>query len=273
MFVGVQPIAPVYPFGWTATLHNHILDGATDDIELADPDATTTAPFLLPFDAASDDPVLEILGSDRSNVHLREATGVAHLRIVDPSTGELYDRYAYAASPLASAAVIANAGQVTSVNAAMWAQGVALWKGSDTAGIAMLDASANRLIDSTMVVSLAGATQTAWDTLKLPSLAAGHYAIAVATSSGLARTVDLEIVDRVDSIAVIQVDDDLACFAATTNGAFVANVPWTFEIAGQVVQQDAFSHWMGQTCLINPTHAHPFTVTAHAGGLSATASD
>jgi hypothetical protein len=271
VFAGAQPIAPTFPDFWHLSLHNQILDGGADDIAISDANAGTAAPFALPFTASSDDPVLVVEGTTGAVIHLRETAGLGHLRIVDPSTGELFDRYAYASAPLARTAMVPPViGEQDQINEAMYAQGVAFWHGSTTAGVAMLSPYNNRLIDSEMVVTLEGATQTAWDTLALPNLAAGHYAVSAATSAGITRTLDLAIVDHVDSVAVLYADDNVACFAATTNGAFVVNVPWTFEIAGQVVEQDAFSHWRGESCLINPTNAHPFTITAHAGGVSAT---
>lgn len=271
-FTGAQPVSAAFPNGWDSSVYNHILSGGADVIALADANADTAAPFALPFTASTDDPILVIEGANGAVIDLRETTGIAHLRIVDPSTGELFDRYAYASSPLARAlAIPTTIGEQEQLNAAIYAQGAAFWHGTTTVGVAMLSTANNRLIDTEMTVALDGATQTAWDTLKLPaSLGAGHHAISAATSSGLTQTVDLAIVDHVDSVAVLYADADVACFAATTDGAFVVNVPWTFEIAGQVVQQDAFSHWMGESCLINPNNAHPFAVTAHAGGMSAT---
>lgn len=272
VFTGAQPIAPTFPNWWHLPVHNQILDGGADAIAIGVEGATTTTPFTLPFTASSDDPVLVVEGTTGAVVHLRETAGFAHLRIVDPSTGELFDRYAYASAPLARTAMLPPViGEQDQINAAMYARSVAFWEGNTTTvGLAMLSPDDNRLIDSDLVLTLEGATQTAWDTLTLSNLAAGHYAVSAATSAGITRTVDLAIVDHVDSVAVLYVDDNVACFIATTDGAFVANLPWTFEIAGQVVEQDAFSHWMGESCLINPTNAHPFTVTARAGGMSAT---
>ncbi len=244
------------------TLHNHIAAGGTDVIQLRDGDA----PFDLPYTPSVDDPsALAIASSSSSTVTLRGLGGTTELDIVDPSTGLLFDRYAYASSALAAAAVVP--GGATAEMVYDDVDAYAFMPGDLAIGIALVDGQvpAHRLVDTSATLALAGATQTDWDTLALPGAVVGSYTIALATA-GTTATATLDVVDHVDSVARIDsAFGDVACFGADTAGKFVVGLSWTFVFDGQPVDASIF----GTNCIDIPDSvAH--TVTATAGGESIT---
>jgi hypothetical protein len=267
LFSGANPLND-FPAAWDVTTHHHILAGAIDVIDLENPE--DSSPFRHAFIATTDGAVLGIESIDGATIRLRESTGQARLKIVDPATNLLFDRYAYAASELATVHVVPDRGTgFAEPNAAMLAAGIAFWPSTNTVGIALHDAAGYRLIDAELLLSTAGATQTAWDTLTLATMTLGAHAIDATTSAGDTFTSHFNVVNHVDSLAVVSADTQLICFAAYANGEYVANAPWAFEIDGIAVPQDDFISWLGQGCMLNtsPTHA----MTAHLDGKSLTA--
>jgi hypothetical protein len=260
-FSGAAPTYNAFPPG-ADTLHNHIAAGGTDVIQLRD----GGAPFDLPYTASVDDPAaLAIASSSSSTVTLRGLGGTTELDIVDPSTGLLFDRYAYASSALVTAAVVP--GGATAEMVYDDVDAYAFMPGDLALGVAFVDAQvpAHRLVDTSATLALAGATQTDWDTLSLAGATVGSYSITVATGATTA-TATLDVVDHVDSVARIDsVFGDVVCFGADTAGSFVVGLAWSFVFDGQPVDASIF----GTNCIDLPDSvAH--TVTATAGGKSVT---
>ncbi len=265
-FEGEAPVLALFPPN-ADTEHDHIVTGGDDVIQLFENDE----PFPLAFDAEVDNPAaLAIQSSGASSVTLVGGIGTTELDIVDPDTGLLFDRAAYASSPLASAAAIPTYVVVSAPD--LWsatASAFAFWPGDLDVAIALLDADgANRLVDTSIVLTLAGATQRDWQTLAVPGATAGTYAVGVASAGGGMTTAQILVVDHADDLVALVTSGGFACFAAETGGAFVVGIPWTYTIAGAAVSGD--DNGLGPNCVFSPAGDQPFTVTASAGGQSIT---
>jgi hypothetical protein len=265
-FAGVQLAFGAFPPG-ADTEHANIATGGTDLIVLEEDDA----PFSRPFAAAVDDPAaLTIAATSGSTVTLVGGTGTTELEITDPATGLLYDRYAYASSRLVTAAAVP---EDVLVSAPDWltttAPTFAFWPGDLEVTIALENVGgSNRLVDTSLVLALAGATQLDWQTLSIPGATPGTYAIAATSAGGDGTAAPLVVVDHADAITPLITTGGLACFEAATGGAFVVGIPWTFTIAGAPAPSAGPSF---ENCVSPPLGEPNFTVTASAGGQSLTA--
>jgi hypothetical protein len=139
--------------------------------------------------------------------------------------------------------------------------------GSVDVGIALFDDRNERLIDTSLLIE--GAAQPRWDEIIVHDAGAGHYGVAIETGEGKTDTVDVEVVDHVASIVLANSGDFAgadACFTALADdGAFIAGLHWSFTVNGVPVQ--------GKTTCV-PLYGDlgaTFTVTASAGGVTATA--
>jgi len=255
-FAGAQVVLGEFPPGVDSD-HANVATGGTDLIALA----SDGAPFTRPFDATVDDAAaITIAAVDGASVTLLGGAGTAELDITDPETGVLFDRYAYAASAIASAAVVPTAAVISSPDVlTSTAAAFAFWPGDLEVGIALENSGgANRLVDTSLVLTLAGATQLDWQTLSVPGATPGTYAVAVG-DTGIAA--QLAVVDHVDTLALLIAFGGVACFAADTDGAFVVGVPWSFTVDGAPVPGMSGL----ASCVAASSGDH---VTASAGGLS-----
>jgi hypothetical protein len=265
-FDGSEPVLNLFPPN-ADTEHDHIVTGGVDVIELLE----NNAPFPLAFAAQVDDPAaLVIQSSGASSVTLVGGIGTTELDIVDPATGLLFDRAAYGSSPLASAAAIPID---VIVSAPAWwsstAPAFAFWPGDLDVAIALLDdGGANRLVDTSIVLALAGATQSTWQALAFPGATPGSYAIDVTSAGGATATAQLIVVDHADDLVALVTSGGFACFAAEAGGAFIVGIPWTYTIDGTAVAGD--DNGLGPNCVFSPAGDQPFTVTASAGGQAIT---
>jgi hypothetical protein len=127
-----------------------------------------------------------------------------------------------------------------------------------------------RIVDTSMVASLAGATQPAWDTFALANASVGDYAMTLTAGNVAAQSLTVTIVGGADAIAQIDPSSTLApgddiCFAATNAGRYVANLQWSFTI------DNAAAAGVGN-CISPDVDHGTVNVTASAGGQTATVS-
>ncbi len=267
-FVGAQPIFLPFPNGLVTNINHQIAAGGTDvvDLQLAGKD------FALPFQALPDyASILAVTGVTGANVSLRAVQpGTAYLRVVD-SAGLLYDREDYAIGNLTTIVPVPVGEQVTAPGNGQNASSYVFAAGKRTIGIALLDGpgiGAHRLIDTSLSLSLAGATQPRWDELAIPSAVAGHYSVGVSVGgTGAPQLVDVEVVDKAEAITPIPVSGAVVCFAATVHGAFVAGLAWKYTVGGIDVQP---YNDLGPNCVADIFANPTFTVTAQAGGQALT---
>ncbi|MBA2541200.1 MAG: hypothetical protein H0V17_16280 [Deltaproteobacteria bacterium] len=265
LFLGAQPVLGSFPD--QSNVNNHIAVGGTHEVDLQFNSSNT--PFTLSFEAVSLVPsVLGIDAVDGAHVTLRGLGGTTDLRILDPD-GLPYDRYPYASSEFASATAVAVDEWLTASQYGTAAPAFAFAPGLRRVGIAYLNASTpkNRLVDTSATITLAGATQTAWDRVSLAATVGVHT--ATVTVGGIETTVDIEVTNTADSIQSLLVLPGIACFGAFTHGAFISGLAWTYTADGQPIQGDGF--FLGPNCVSAPSpQAGAFTVTATAGGKSLT---
>lgn len=201
-----------------------------------------------------------------------------YLRIVDPSTLELYDRYEIAGAAITDMHPIGTEAEVVPAGAELvWAPG------DQKIGIGLFGEvqtdngpEIQRIVDSSMVLSLAGSQRTAWDELRLPNATVGVHPLTIEAGDVAPRTFDLEVVGNADQIAPIgeavlaRNTTSTLCFQATNAGRYIYGLTWQFSVDGQAVthgKQDARRNCVAIETGVGTT-AVPVTVTAAGRSLS-----
>ncbi len=244
--------------------------GGTQEIALEDEDVPLTFPYTV------DDNGGEGVRFDHQNGNVVTVVGAGsfsnYLRILDASTSELFDRKLVTGAQLDHVALIPSGLETVPTGMpVVYAAGpvdlvVALF-GQVQASSGPVD---ERLVDTSMQASLAGATQPAWDTFAFANASVGNYAMTITAGNVAAQSLTVTMVDGADAIAQIDPSSTLApgddiCFAATNAGRYVANLTWSFTV------DDAAAVGVGNC--ISPDIDHgTVSVTASAGGQTATVS-
>ena len=205
------------------------------------------------------------------------STGANYLRITEPGTGELYDRYRLAGAGIDTIELVGTELEVVSPTRPRlaWATG------AQTLGVALtgevdIDGRTGpaRLIDSSMELTLTGATRTSWDTLRLPDAAPGTYPLAVTAGDRPTLDLPVTIVAGADAIELIGTPvvplggAESVCFGAIAGGASVLGLAWRFDVDGAVTTHGADAVRRNCIEVEAGTRAAGATipVTAQAGG-------
>jgi hypothetical protein len=132
-------------------------------------------------------------------------------------------------------------------------------------GVAYLNAGApaNRLVDTSAVLTADGATQSRWDEITFDATTVGTHSIAL-TIGGESHTIEFEVVDTADAIQELTVFPGVTCFGVFAHGAFLSGAQWTLELDGQPAPTGLFGH----NCM--SYDAQPHTLTASAAGQTIT---
>ncbi|MFT3693327.1 MAG: hypothetical protein QM831_09325 [Kofleriaceae bacterium] len=213
-------------------------------------------------------PIVSIVGmNSRSN----------YLRIVDASNGELFDRKMLTGASVDTVKLVPTTTETVPANMEL-----AFMTGNVELGVALSGAvqedsgpQQERLVDESMQLQLAGATQKAWDALELPSAQAGTYSLSVTAGNRPAATLDVPVVDHLD-LLVTDADNDtsivhgqsaLVCFDGITASRYVAGLTWHF-----LVDNTDTASSLGNCIMITPLAGqNSVTVVGSAAGMSATA--
>ncbi|MFN0251607.1 MAG: hypothetical protein ACKV2T_32325 [Kofleriaceae bacterium] len=166
-----------------------------------------------------------------------------YLRIIDPDTAELYDRYEIAGAAISDIRLIGTETEVVPQGAELvWAPG------DQRVGIALFgevqDGSGpeiQRIVDSSMGLSLVGSQRTAWDELRLPNATIGVHSLTIEAGDVVPRTFDLEIVASADALIVlgggaptVQPNSSTnVCFQASNAGRYIYGLTWQFNVDGE----------------------------------------
>lgn len=166
-----------------------------------------------------------------------------YLRIVNPGSGELYDRYEIAGAAISDIQLIGTETEVVPQGAPLvWAPG------DQKIGIALFgevqdgsDPEIQRIVDSSMALSLSGSERTAWDELRLPNATIGVHALTIEAGEAAARTFDVEVVAGADAITVIgdavptvhPTGSTTVCFQARNANRYVYGLTWQFNVDGE----------------------------------------
>jgi hypothetical protein len=265
-FEGIKPVRNEFPNGAWSGINNHIAVGGLHEVTLKN--GTTDQDFTLLYRAESDDLTkLGIEEVDGPNLTLRGLGGTAYLRLIDPETGELYDRGAYASSRFLRALPVGLDEAFTTTDLFDSAAAFKFAPGHRVIGVAYLNSFGppNRLVDTAAKITMAGATQVGWDRLDIMLATVGTHDVMVEVG-GTAATMEIEVTSTADVVTQLLYFGNIACFGAFDDGAFIAGLPWTYSVDGVPVVSDTF---FGPNCYINTTPAEQL-VTARAGGKSLT---
>lgn len=134
-----------------------------------------------------------------------------------------------------------------------------------------------RLVDTSMQVSLAGAERKEWDTYELDA-SPGTLAMSVTAGDKPAAQLDLLIAEQADSLAVLGPapstimpnSSTTVCFEAVVAGRYLAGLTWTFVIDGETTVQG--DDTLMRNCISVTTEKTSGTVSveAKAGGQTTT---
>lgn len=238
------------------------------------------APLNLPY-ATDDDGGLgvTVVGHTGAVVTVKGARSrTNYLRIVDPQTGELYDRYMLTGAALSAMRLVGT--EFESVPAG---RRLAFATGDQTIGVALdgeVQSSsgprAERIVDTSMVLDLPGATRSSWDSVRIPNAQVGTYPLVVTAGEKPAATLPIEVVAGADALAVIGPQptvppnsQTLVCFEATNNGRYVYGLTWTFQANG-VTRTNGKGDLVRNCISVSSTgmSTGSVPVTASAGGQS-----
>lgn len=203
-----------------------------------------------------------------------------YLRIVDPDTDELFDRYELSGAAVSAVNLIGTEFELVPDGMAM-----AWGPGDQSIGIALRGEVQNgstnemqRIVDTSIELGLAGSTRASWDLLRLPNATVGSYTVTVTTGS-VARTLPLDIVASADAMAVQNGDlnilvggSRLVCFTASNRGRYVYGLTWQFTVDGIATTHGKDT--MTRNCINVHAPANleagTIAVVAAAGGAQAT---
>ena len=95
-----------------------------------------------------------------------------------------------------------------------------------------------RIIDTSMQVTFAGAERTAWDTFEV-NAGVGTHAVSVTAGDKPTATLDFVVVDTADSVVALNPPPSIqpngsasVCFQASSGNRYIAGLTWTFQVDG-----------------------------------------
>ena len=243
--------------------------GGTQDIALEYDPSGGFIPFDLPY--VADDTGGAGVAVETTAGPVVTVRGVGahanYLRITDPA-GALYDRKSLVGKDLAHVTLLPSGGERVAADVPL-----AIATSARLLGIALTDDTTDRLADTSAVLAMTGATQTAWDTASLAGLTAGTFPLTV-TAGATTTTLDILVVDHVDAITALAPvalpvgEADLACFQATTAGHAVTGLTWSVTSpSGPPVTSSPI---LPPNCVgVTPTTLGPLTLAATVDGVTA----
>ncbi len=237
--------------------------------------------FRLPFEVAlTDDNVFSVESLDPPRFTLQGIqSGTSLLRVVDPSSGELFDRISVVAAPIYDRYLRAKSGE-TRVQGS-WAFYNGTMQG---VFVVLLDAMERRLVDETMIIThlnpgeVGDFTQVEWDLFQLEGFEPGIVEVMVQTGDGDSFNDEVSLVDMVDDVYVKSASPEdgvvmagfyaNVCFRAENDGVVVLGAPWEFEVSG--IGASGGEPFFGANCVFVRTESPGMiTVTGTALGFSA----
>lgn len=197
----------------------------------------------LPYDADDDGGLgVSVVDHSGSVVTVKgERSRSNYLRIIDPETGELYDRYSLTGAAVKAMRLIGTEFESLPSNSDL-----VFATGDQEIGIALVGdvqesggTTSERIVDTSMVLDLPGATRTSWDSVRIPNAQVGTYPLVVTAGDKAAATLPIEVVAAADAVSVIGAppmvppgSSTTVCFQATHNGRYIYGLTWTFHANG-----------------------------------------
>ncbi|HEY4175528.1 MAG TPA: hypothetical protein VGM90_01790 [Kofleriaceae bacterium] len=168
--------------------------GGTQEVTIeTENDAGDRAPFLLAHDLEVDSANIAIRSSNDNVFTMRgNAVGDAHVRVVDPQTGELFDRLFSSVAPIdhietqmAVSIAFTTSFEQTGTNI-LYAPGA-------TGYIRLVSANNGSLVDTSSHITGAAITQTGWDRFVVGNLPVGPHTLAVSAGAGTTASLPFEV--------------------------------------------------------------------------------
>ena len=258
--------------------------GGTQDVALEyDRGDGVRIALNLPYEADDDGGLgVTVVHTSGSVVTVKGARSRSnYLRILDPATGELYDRYSVTGAALTSMRLVGTGFEVTPTSR----PDLVFATGEQEIGVALVGdvqesggTTAERIVDTSMVLDLAGAQRTSWDAIKLANAAVGTYPLMVTAGDKPAASMPIEIVATADSVAMIGTttptvapqSSTSVCFQALSNGRYIYGLTWNFNVGG--IAETHGHNVLARNCVTVDAGSHTsgsIPVTAAAGGKQA----
>jgi hypothetical protein len=184
-----------------------------------------------------------VVGKSGSVVTVKGARSRSnYLRIVDPATGELYDRYTLTGAAVKQMRIVGTEFESLPSNRPE----LVFATGDQQIGVALVGdvqetggTAAERIVDTSMILDLPGSVRTSWDSVRIANAQVGTYPLVVTAGDKPAATLPIEIVAAADAISVIGEQPTVpasshatVCFQATHNGRYIYGLTWTFHANG-----------------------------------------
>jgi hypothetical protein len=248
--------------------------GGTQEITLSynPPNSNQIIDLDLPYRAETDGTPVEVERTDGPVVTLRgTAYGKDYLRIVDPDTGELYDRDYFWGAEIQEIELIGTTQErLPPGNPAV------VWTPGHQSITIALHGQGQRLVDTSMQIDAPGGYQSEWDAVEIPNAQVGVYPVTVTAGDKPPTTLEIEIVAGPTEIRSISGDTPTVpagggttlCFAAMHDARFVRGLRWQFRIDGAA----AMASTLIPNCVdvLDRGQSSTITVEASAGGLTKT---
>lgn len=254
--------------------------GGTQDVALEyDRGDGERIALSLPYDADDDGGLgVTVLSHAGSVVTVKGARSRSnYLRITDPQTGELFDRYMMSGAALTSMRLVGTSFEATPTDR----PDLVFAPGEEEIGIALVGdvqessgTHAERIVDTSMILDLPGATRTSWDSIKIADAQVGTYPLMVTAGDKPAAAMPIEIVANADAVAPLSSSYTIpaggsanVCFQATSNGRYIYGLVWNFNVDGEAITHG--KHDLGRNCVSVSAEAGSsgtIPVSAAAGG-------
>ncbi len=233
----------------------------------------------LAYDADDDGGLgVSVVGHSGSVVTVKGARSRSnYLRIVEPGTGELYDRYTLTGAALKQMRLIGTEFESLPSNR----PDLVFATGDQEIGVALVGdvqetsgTTAERIVDTSMILDLPGSIRTSWDSVRIANAQVGTYPLVVTAGDKPAATLPIEVVAAADAIAVIGPQPTVpanssttVCFQATHGTRYIYGLTWTFHANGMTRvngKSDILRNCVGVSSQGMTSGSIP--VTAAAGG-------
>ena len=236
-------------------------------------DGASGQAMRLPF-AATTQGALEVVAQATGSLDvIGRRAGTDLLRIVDPATGELYDRVSMSVRPV---------DRVELRNEVFGEIGLedrprALWAGGRASLVVALSArDGTRLVDEAMVVTAStGTRNTRWDSISFDVPADGEVTLDAAFGGGEAVSFALPVAAAADAVVALPLDQPTiavggmaeVCFRADAGERAILGAPWRFTVTGPATMPGSS---LGRNCaLVKSTAVGTITITAEVGAVRA----
>jgi hypothetical protein len=197
-----------------------------------------------PYDADDDGGNgVTVVGHSGSVVTVKGARSRSnYLRIVDPATGELYDRYTLTGAALKQMRIVGTEFESLPSDR----PDIVFATGDQEIGVALVGdvqensgTTSERIVDTSMVLDLPGSIRTSWDSVRIANAVVGTYPLLVTAGDKPAASLPIEVVASADAVSVIGAQPTVpanssatVCFQATHNGRYIYGLTWTFHANG-----------------------------------------